>query len=157
MCVERGEPYVLWLDSWGPMSSARPADQPSSIIIAPITLLMMIVIMVMTADSRVFGTQERKRRKTGGRKPGSAQMFHTKRKKVQLRWLLEDTVKIVPLCQDWPPMNEESVPVEQVIEAWVWDYRLCVCVCSRAQITSELLRVHPGGGFCSCFYISREI
>lgn len=31
--------------------------------------LMMIVIMVMTADSRAFGTQERKLRKTGGRKP----------------------------------------------------------------------------------------
>lgn len=80
-----------------------------------------------------------------------------KEKKAQLRWLLEDTGKIVPLCQDWPPMNEESVPVEQVIEDWVWDYRLCVCVCFRAQITSELLRVHPGGGFCSCFYISYEI
>lgn len=81
LCVqEYVEGGVLWLDSRGPTSSARPADQPSSIIIAPITLLMMIVIMVMTADSRVFGTQERKQRKTGGRKPGSAQMFHTKRK-----------------------------------------------------------------------------
>lgn len=30
---------------------------------------MMIVIMIMTADSRAFGTQERKQRKTGGRKP----------------------------------------------------------------------------------------
>lgn len=81
--VERGEPYVLWLDSQGPTSSARPTDQPSSIIIALITLLMMIVIMVMTTDSRAFGTQERKQRKTGGRKPLANVSY--KEKKAQQR------------------------------------------------------------------------